>query len=155
MGKANRSQAELAEWMRNEHLALVDLNKVIRQHIAAKPEVVLAEWLRGLKLAFERLRAHLERHFAAKEEDGYLSMVVEQRPTLSGQVEKMRREHGEILQMAGRILEEAAEVQPENRLLVADICARIQRFMAVVADHDQREVMLTMFVFSQDIGGKD
>jgi hypothetical protein len=44
---------------------------------------------------------------------------------------------------------------PDNRLLIADIGVRIQRFMAVVAEHEQREVMITMYVFSQDIGAND
>ncbi|MFQ5806902.1 MAG: hemerythrin domain-containing protein [Phycisphaerae bacterium] len=152
MGTERMSPGEVAKWMRDEHQALIDLNKVLRQHIAARPEINLADWLRGLKVALERLRMHLERHFAAKEEDGYLSAVVEQRPTLSTQVEHIRREHDEILQLAEHILRDLSEVLPENRLLLADICARVQRFMAVVADHDQREIMITMYVFSQDIG---
>ncbi len=155
MGTENLSPGELAEWIRNEHQALSDLSRTIRQHIAAKPDLNLADWLRGLKAGFERLRTHLERHYAAKEQDGYLSMVIEQRPTLSNQVEKIRLEHDEILRLAERILRDVSDLQPDNLLLVADICARVQRFMAVVAEHDQREIMITMYVFSQDIGGKD
>jgi hemerythrin-like domain-containing protein len=138
--------------MREERETLIELNKILRQHIAAKPDVNLDEWLRGMRIGFERLQKHLERHFAAKEEDGYLSMVIEQRPTLSGQVEQMRNEHGEILHMGEQILRDLSELEPKNRLLLADACARIQRFIAVVADHDQREIMITMYVFSQDIG---
>jgi len=155
MATERKSSGEVAKWMRDEHQALVDLNKVLRQHIAARPEVNVADWLRGLQAGFGRLRAHLERHFAVQEEGGYLSMVVERRPTLSTHVEHIRREHDELLQMAEHILRDSSEVMPENRLLLADLCARVQRFMAVVADHDQRENMITLLVFSQDIGGKD
>jgi len=155
MATEDMSPKELAGWMRNEQEALTELNKVLRQHIAAMPEVNKSEWMRGLKVGFERLRTHLERHFAAKEEDGYLSIVVEQRPTLSTQVEHIRREHDEILLMAERIIRDMEDVQPENRLLLGDVCARVQRFMAVVAQHDQRENMITLLVFSQDIGAKD
>jgi hemerythrin-like domain-containing protein len=146
------SPEDLARWMRTEHDALKELNKLIRQHIADMPEINRADWLRGLKIAFERLRAHLERHYAAKEADGYLRMVIDMRPTLSNQVERMRREHDEILRLAARALRDLNDVMPDNRLLIGDICARIQRFMAVVADHEQREIMITMYVFSQDIG---
>ena len=152
MGKEDASPGELSQWMRKERETLIELNKILRQHIAAKPDVNLDEWLRGMRVGFERLQKHLERHFAAKEADGYLSMVIEQRPTLSGQVEQMRGEHDEILQLGEQIVRDLAEVQPENRVLLADACARIQRFMAIVADHDQREIMITMYVFSQDIG---
>ena len=152
MGKEDASPGELSQWMRKERDTLIELNKILRQHIAAKPDVNLDEWLRGMRVGFERLQKHLERHFAAKEADGYLGMVIEQRPTLSGQVEQMRNEHDEILHMGEQILRDLSELQPENRLLLADSGARIQRFMAVVADHDQREIMITMYVFSQDIG---
>jgi hemerythrin-like domain-containing protein len=152
MSKEGISASQLSQWMREERETLIELNKILRQHIAAKPDVNLDEWLRGMRIGFERLQKHLERHFAAKEEDGYLSMVIEQRPTLSGQVEQMRNEHGEILHMGEQILRDLSELEPKNRLLLADACARIQRFIAVVADHDQREIMITMYVFSQDIG---
>lgn len=152
MSKDDRSAGELSQWMRKERDTLIELNKVLRQHIAAKPDVNLDEWLQGLRVGFGRLQKHLERHFAAKEADGYLGMVIEQRPTLSGQVEQMRKEHDEILHLSEHIVRDLSEMQPENRVLQADICARVQRFMAVVADHDQREIMITMYVFSQDIG---
>ena len=152
MSTGDMSPRELSQWMRSERNALIELSKVLKQHIAAQPDVNLVEWLRGLRIGFERLQKHLERHFAAKEEDGYLGMVLEQRPTLSGQVEQMRSEHGEITHMGEQILKEFEYVTSENRLLMADLCSRVQRFMAIVADHDQREIMITMFVFSQDIG---
>ena len=155
MAAEHMSPEELAEWMRSEHEALQALNKVLRQHIAAMPEVNLDDWLRGLTAGFERLRTHLERNFAAKEADGYLNIVVEKRPTLSPQVEAIQREHGEILHMAEAILRDLAKTQPENRLLLADMSARVQRFMAVVAQHDQRENMITLLVFNQDIGDTD
>lgn len=155
MAAEHMSPEELAEWMRREHDALQKLSKILRQHIAGMPEVNLADWLRGLLAGFERLRTHLERNFAAKEAGGYLNIVVEKRPTLSPQVESIRREHGEILRMAEGILRDMVQVQAENRLLLADMCARVQRFMAVVAQHDQRENMITLLVFNQDIGETD
>lgn len=154
MTAEHMSPEELAEWMRHEHEALQSLNKILRQHIAGMPEVNLGDWLRGLQAGFERLRTHLERNFAAKESGGYLSIVVEKRPTLSPQVESIRREHGEILRMAEGILRDLEEVKPETRLLLGDVCARVQRFMAIVAQHDQRENMITLLVFNQDFGGE-
>jgi hemerythrin-like domain-containing protein len=152
MAKEQMSPEELAEWMHREHEALIELNKILRKHIALMPEVNLDDWLHGLKTGFDRLRTHLERNFAAKEAGGYLSIVIEQRPTLAAQVESIRREHGEILRMAERILRDMENLAPEYRLLVGDISARVQRFMAVVNQHDQRENMITLLVYNQDIG---
>ncbi len=148
------SPCELAQWMRTEQESLKELSKVLRQHIAAIPEVITADWLRGLKVGFERLKAHLERTFEAQEEGGYLSIVTENRPTLSPQVEELRSEHQQILQLAHAILRDIEQASPEKKVIVRDICARAQRFMEMVAEHDHREVMLTMVVCSQDLGGK-
>jgi len=155
MDAEKMSPEELAKWMQNEHTALMELNKVLRQHIAAIPEVGLGDWIRGLSAGFDRLRAHLARHFAAKEADGYLTLVVEHRPTLSKDVEQIRREHDEIIELAEHIQRDLSAARPETRLLVADVCARVQRFMAVVAGHDEREAMITMLACNLDIGGTD
>jgi len=152
MSSNEMTPAELSDWMRKERETLIELSKVLRQHIAAKPDLALDDWLLGLRAGFQRLLTHLQRHYAAKTQGGYLTPVVEQRPSLSKQVEQMCGEHSEILHMGEKIHEELAIVIAEQKLLVADICARVQRFMAIVADHDQREIMLTMYVFSQDIG---
>jgi hemerythrin-like domain-containing protein len=155
MGTERMSPDELAKWMAEEREALIKLNQLLRQHIAVLPEVNGGDWLRGLRAAFDRLRAHLARHFAAKEEDGYLKIVVERRPTLSNEVDHIRQEHDEILQMADQITRDAAETNPENRLLLNDLCSRIQRFVAVVSDHDRREAMITFLVCNEDIGGME
>lgn len=154
MGIRNMSPCELAEWMRAEQDALRELNRLIRQHIASMPDVNLADWSLGLKAAFERLRVHIERDFAAKEEGGYLCVVTDLRPSLSRQVEGIRSEHEQILMLANRILADIAETTPEQRLLLDSICARIERFLTCVEEHDRREVMITLAVCSQDIGGK-
>jgi len=57
--------------------------------------------------------------------------------------------------MAGRIQAELAEVGETDRLQSADLTARILRFVAIVTQHDQRENMLTLFVFNEDIGAGD
>ena len=152
MSKEDMTPEQLSEWMKQEREILGELTKLLRQHIAARPEVNLGEWVRGLRAAFDRLLMHIQRHYAAKQEDGYLSMVIEQRPTLSQQVERLRLEHEEILHMGTQIQEELASMTPEQYLRVADACARVLRFMAVAADHDQREIMITMYVFNQDMG---
>jgi hypothetical protein len=148
------SPCELADWMKCEHHALHELNRVIKEHIAQMPEVGLGDWLKGLKVAFERLRVHLERNFAAKEEGGYLSVVTEKRPSLASQVEALRSEHEQLLSMCSGILQALEHIPPAHKLLVEDLCARIERLMAAGDEHERREVMLTMTVCSLDLGGK-
>ena len=138
-----------------QHTALLELSRVIREHIVKQPGVSSPDWLHGLREAVKRLKSHLAMNYDVKGSGGYLAHVLEVRPTLSKQVERIRHEHSEILRMIDWIDNELNQITPEDRLLIGDACARVQRFMAVVAQHDQREAMLTMLVFNQDIGGID
>lgn len=143
---------ELAARLQEEHRALQSLIQVLKEHIAGTPGVDSGQWIDGLRAAFDRLHAHIERCIAMKSEDGYLETILSERPTLANQVQAIKAEHGQILRMAEGIRNDMAATRPEDRLLVADACARVQRFMAVVAQHEQRENMIVMFAFNQDLG---
>lgn len=146
---------QLARWMQEQQKALRSLAQVLREHIVALPAQDPAVWLDGLRRAFVRLHTHLGEHFAGQEHGGYLTHIVEVRPTLSTQLERSRHEHGELLKMAARIVNELEQTQPGDQLLIADLSARIQRFLAVVQQHEQRECMLSMFALNTDLGCGD
>lgn len=143
---------ELAMRLQEEHKALAKLSQVLKEHIAAMPSVNFGAWLDGLRTAFDRLHAHIQRCIEMKVKDGYLETILKERPTLGRQVEGIKAEHGQILRMSEAIRNDLAGTRPEDRLLVADACARVQRFMAVVGQHEQRENMIVMFAFNQDLG---
>ncbi len=143
---------ELALRLQEEHKALHELSRVLREHIAATPTTPNANWLNGLRTAFDRLHAHIQRCIDMKVQDGYLETILKERPTLAEQVGSIKNEHGQVLRMADAIRNELAQIRPEDRLLIADASARVQRFMAVVGQHEQRENMIVMFAFNQDLG---
>ncbi len=155
MSSGSMSEQEMAAWMQEQHKALLDLNHMIKEHIVAQPGVECDDWLRGLRESFKRLKSHLKINYDVKRSGGYLAHVLEVRPTLSDQVERIKHEHDEILKMAEWITGELDQIKCSDRLLIADAGARIQRFMAITAQHNQREAMITMLVFNQDIGGID
>jgi hemerythrin-like domain-containing protein len=155
MNPHNLSPADFAEWMQSEHRLLRQLGKLLREHIVAMPDSNRSEWIRGLRAAFDRLAKHLEQNFTAQEAAGYLNPVLERRPTLWHEVEELRAEHPQLLHMAHRIQQELADVQPAQAVLLADITARVQRFIAVIDQHDQRENMITLVATSLDIGAGD
>ncbi len=153
--QSDESRRAIARMLRQERHVQAELMRVIRQHLIRVPGVQPGEWLDGLRIAFERLREHLIRILSAKEKGGYLKVVTDVMPTLSDEVEAIRREHAELLHMADRILTDLRDTKADQPMLIADACARIQRFMAVVEGHDQKETMLTLFVFSQDLHAED
>ena len=143
---------ELALRMQAEHQAFAQLSQMLREHIALTSTAPGQQWLDGLRAAFERLHAHVQRTIAIKEKDGYLQSILRERPTLARQVEAIQSEHGQLLHMAAALQSEVAQAQPADHVLLADICARIQRFMAVLGQHEQRENMIVLFAFNQDLG---
>ncbi len=143
---------ELGLRLQAEHKALMQLSQVVKEHIAAMPTVNLAPWLEGLRVAFDRVHAHIERCIQMKEKDGYLRIIVREHPMLTRQVEAVQSEHAQVLRLGDGIRNDLATARPEDRLLVNDLCARVQRFMAIVAQHEQRENMIVLFACNQDIG---
>lgn len=149
------NEQDFAKMMQEQRIALLELTRVLKEHIVKQPGINCEDWLHGLRVGFHRLRKHLQEMYEAKQTGGYLEHVLELRPNLSGQVERIRHEHDEILKMSGWIINELDEVGCTDRVLIADATARIQRFMAISMQHNQRESMLTMLVFNQDLGGFD
>ncbi len=143
---------QLGRRMQEEHKALHQLTQILKEHIATTPGVNSGQWLDALRIAFDRLHAHVKRTIAIKEEDGYLETILKERPTLAKQVASIKGENGQLLRMADNISRDFAAARLEDRLLVADGCARVQRFMAVVSQHEQRENMIVLFAFNQELG---
>lgn len=149
---ASNLEEELGLRLQEEHKALLQLSQVLKSHIAAMPSANTAPWLGGLRVAFDRLHAHIQRCIAMKEKDGYLETILKERPALAKQVESIKSEHGQLIRMGDGIRNDLASTRPEDRVLVDDMCARVERYMTIVAQHEQRENMIVMFAFNQDLG---
>jgi hemerythrin-like domain-containing protein len=147
-----RLDEQLGVRLQDEHKALLRLSQVLREHIAALPGMNRAQWLVGLRVAFDRLHAHVERCITMKEKDGYLEQILREKPTLARQVETVKAEHGQVLRLAVDLRDQLAAVKPEDHLLVEDGCSRVERFIEIVSQHEQRENMIVLFAFNQDIG---
>lgn len=150
---ATNLDEQLGLRLQEEHKALQQLSRVLKQHIANQPSTNTGPWIEGLRTAFDRLHVHIERNIEMKTKDGYLETILNERPTLARQVQSVQNEHGQILRMSQGLRNDLAAIRPEDNLLVTDACVRVQRFMTVVAQHEQRENMIVMFAFNQDLGG--
>ncbi len=149
---AQSREEELALRVQEEHRALNQLCQVLREHIASAGLSYSAAWLAGLRAGFERLHAHFQRWVEIKERDGYLETALSFRPTLARQVAAIKAEHGQLLQIAEAIRATLDGVRPEERLVLTDACDRIERFMGLMRQHEQRENMLVLFACNQDLG---
>ena len=143
---------ELAQWMQQEHERIGELMRLLREKIAAVPKTRVDEWLGELRDRFEHIRAHLQKRMALKEHEGYLSGVLERRPTLSDTVDRLRHEHTELAKIADGIYRTLRESAPTDRLLLHDCCRRIEHFLTHVELHEGDENRLVLAVFTRDIG---
>ena len=143
---------ELAEWMRKEHERIEVLLEDAREKIAIVPRTNLKNWLSELRECVEHIRAHIQKHMALEEHNGYLTEVLDRRPTLAGSVEKLRREHTALTRIVDGIFADLKEMMPEDHLLIRDCCRRVGHFLDDVKHHEGDENLLVLSVFSRDIG---
>ena len=145
-----------AAWMRNEHKINSGLMASLMRDVCAIPAYGREEWLDHLRQTVALFRAHRKNRISAEEADeGFLSPVLEARPTLSPQVEQLRSEHRQFVTWLDQIHEQAVGVQPEDRLLIEDLCNRVESIVKAIQHHQEHEDLLVTFVFSQDIGTTD
>ncbi len=143
---------ELGQRLQDEHKALLQLSQMLKAHIAAATGSDPTRWLEGLRVAFDRLHAHIERCIAMKERDGYLETILREYPALARQVEAIRAEHGQLLRLGDGVRKDLATARPADRLVLDDLCARVERLLAVITQHEQRENMIVLFALNQDLG---
>jgi hemerythrin-like domain-containing protein len=149
------SPSDIARWMREQHAKVEAVLAKLNGRVAAIPRANVGPWIEALRDEFERFRAHLQKHFALEEEGGYLTSVLQIRPTLHGEVDRLMAEHREISQLMTSIFDEVSRLQGDLPLHMRDACARIQNLIGILEQHEDHENMLVSHVFTQDIGSHD
>lgn len=146
------TEQDLARWIRKEHEQVQGLADRLTEKVAIVPRANLAVWIAEVRERFEHFQAHMTKHMALEEHEGYLPAVVERRPTLAPQIERLHHEHGEFLRIMEGVHKALENLTPEDHLLVRDSCHRITHLLAYVEQHEELENNLVTFAFSQDIG---
>lgn len=152
---AVQSSAEIAQWVREERERVEALMNRLRSEVAVVPRAGRDNWIRKVHQAFEHLRAHLIRHMLLEERDGYMSMVIERRPALSPEVERLRHEHEEFRVLLDEVYATLERLHPDDNLLVRDCCNRIHNLISYVEHHENDENLMVTYVFTHDLGIMD
>ena len=146
---------EIAQWMRDEHARVHELANELREQVAVVPRANLGKWIADVREQYEHFRAHLIKHMALEERDGYLPSVTERRPTLAGEVERLKHEHVETIKIMDGIHEAVHQLTVEDRLLIRDCRDRIGDLLSYIEHHEEEEDLLITHVFTRDIGTAD
>lgn len=146
---------ELAVKLRAEHDAVEALSDRLKEWVAVVPRANIADWIGELRDRFEHLRAHMTKHMALEEQEGYMQTVVELRPTLSPEVERLQHEHEEIGKIMSGVHTAVEALEPVDRLLIRDCCRRIDNLLHYIEHHENDENVLLITSLTSDIGTKD
>lgn len=146
---------DLANWMREEHHKVDELAARLQEHVACVPRTNHAQWIEGALGAFSHFRAHVTKHMALEEKDGYMASVVERRPALSKEVERLVKEHEVFTIIMDGIQQTLQELRPEHSLLIRDCCHRIRDLLSYIEHHENDENLIVISAFTDDIGTKD
>lgn len=138
---------DIARRMEEEHAVVDRLASGLREWVAAVPKSNFGHWIDGARQRFEHFRAHLVRHFSLEATEGYLPAVVRLRPDLNGEVTRLAHEHSEMLLLMDALNRDLRALVPTNRLLIHDICRRIEHFLGYLEHHEDTENLMIITVF--------
>jgi hypothetical protein len=128
-----------------DHAHLRDAWKRLRQFAGAQgPDAVSSADVWPLILEFDR---ELREHFAAEEQEGYFGALVEEKPELRSQIERLRVEHREIAALA-------AELEAGSPAWDAERQSRLGRLLDRFRDHERAEAKMLQDFFGRDEGGE-
>lgn len=105
-----------------------------------------ADWTRFIG-ELEEFTAHLRTHFAAEETNGYFGTLVSDRPSLSGQVDRLRAEHAEMMEALVSIRPSAA-----NDFDACALAIRLGQLLDSFEAHERRENLLIQEFLLRDEG---
>jgi iron-sulfur cluster repair protein YtfE (RIC family) len=146
---------ELADRLREEHCAVEALANKVREWVAVIPRSNVQHWIDELKTRYEKFRAHLTKHMVLEERGGYLTTVVDLRPTLSTEIDRLQHEHVELNTIMTSVQAAVASLGPEDRLLVRDCCRRLENLLNYVEHHENDENLLLITTLTTDLGAHD
>ena len=146
---------EVADWMVQEHAKITELSDQLRQMVAAPPRGDRGVWVRELQSRFEEYFGRLHRHFEMEEQGGYLTEVLQLRPTLSAAVALVQQEHEELSELFQDVQSAVRELAPTDNLVLRDCCERVKQLLAWIERHEEHENHIVLYAFTQDLAAGD
>lgn len=141
-------------WM--EHEALEHIKRALRVTINwQSPAISYQRKRQSVQFALESFARHLERLMDIEEEDGYLRMVVESKPSKAKQIAKLRAEHNLFRDRTGEMLDEIDSLGDWEAAEFERICTDIGQLLDDIDCHDRAEINLLQDAMLLDEGVGD
>jgi hemerythrin-like domain-containing protein len=147
---------ELAHQTRVEHDALLLAIHQLEAALAAAAPGREHPWNERVRESISGVQAALERHVAStQEKHGLLALIDLTRPTLVRRVERLRREHVDLLQQAEALRQQVNHYGPEELPAFDIIRQQAARLLEALRQHQAREADLIFESLYTDIGAGD
>ncbi|WP_425398075.1 hypothetical protein [Aeoliella sp.] len=141
-------------WM--EHEALEHVKRALRVTIGwQSPAISYQRKRQSVEFALESFARHLERLMDIEEQDGYLRMVVESKPSKAKQIAKLRADHTAFRERTGELLDEIDALGEWEANDFERICAGVGQLLDEIDQHDRAEIGLLQDAMLLDEGVGD
>jgi hypothetical protein len=145
----------IAQSSQMEHQILDHVKQALRVTLDWKaPSIGLPRKMSSVQFTMKSFSRHLLRMLDLEERDGYLTVVLEEKPNLDARIKRLKRDHREFRAQ----LEEMSPTIASLTALPEDefefICSQIAELLDRVDQHDVAEIELLQDTLLHDEGGE-
>jgi hemerythrin-like domain-containing protein len=138
-----------------EHRVLGHVKQALRVTLNWKaPSVSMPRKLSSLKFTIKSFQRHLERVMTIEEEGGYLSEVVERKPFMQEQINRLAGDHRRIRRRLRELVPELSSINEWDDDRFHEVCDDVSRLLDEVDAHDGEEIDLIQETLLMDEGGE-
>lgn len=145
----------VAQASQMEHQILDHVKQALRVTLDWKaPSISLPRKMSSVQFTMKSFARHLRRMLELEERDGYLAVVLEEKPNLDRRIRRLQRDHRTFLKRLD-------EIEPSIASLVAlpeqefeFVCSQISELLDSVDQHDVAEIELLQDTLLHDEGGE-
>ncbi|HEY4235534.1 MAG TPA: hemerythrin domain-containing protein [Lacipirellulaceae bacterium] len=153
MATIHETSSLATSWM--EHTILDHIKQALRVTLDWQaPVVSMPRKLSSLQFTMKSFRRHLERVMSIEEEGGYLSDIVEARPSMQSRIECLARDHIRFRARIRQLVPELDELNDWEEARFGEVCDEIRALLHEVDCHDAQEIDLLQESLLHDDGGE-
>ncbi len=150
---ANVHEAARASQM--EHQILDHVKQALRITLDWKaPAVSLPRKVSSVQFTMKSFSRHLLRMMDLEERDGYMSVVLEEKPNLDSRIRRLQREHRAFRQRLEEMTPDVAALPALAEDEFEFVCSQISDLLDRVDQHDVEEIELLQDTLLCDEGGE-
>lgn len=145
----------MAQASQMEHQILDHVKQALRITLDWRaPSISLPRKMSSVQFTMKSFARHLLRMMDLEERDGYMTVVLEEKPNLDARIRNLQRQHREFRQRLDELSPDigALTALPEDQFEY--VCSQIAELLDRVDQHDVEEIELLQDTLLYDEGGE-